>query len=166
MKKIIFFVAIMLFIGCGMDNNANIEPVGTQKTKVIIKKVPCIIDNTAKSNTQNKQNNPCVIVLKATGEGITPNQGVSNMAQAKVMARRAAIIDGYKVLAEKMYGIKINGKDSVKDMMVQNSEVRTYVEGLIRGAKIDKESFKDGIYTVIMSVKLDTEKWNKFINNN
>ncbi|ACM93675.1 protein of unknown function [Nautilia profundicola AmH] len=106
-----------------------------------------------------------IVTLQVEGLGVAPTNAQS-IPQAKVMARRAAIADAYRALAEKMYGIRVKGRETVRDLMLKNSEVRTDVYGLIRGACIQEESFKDGIYTVIMSVKLDVRKWNKYINNN
>jgi hypothetical protein len=121
----------------------------------------CFNDPVTKKVTCTKQ---VVFTIESTGQGVVPSNVVS-VAQAKAMARRAAIIDAYKSLAEKIYGIKINGKDSVRNLMLQNSTVRSYVSGVIRGASIDEESYKDGIYTVTMSVKIDSNDWNKIISN-
>ena len=107
----------------------------------------------------------CIIKVEAKGVGVVPCNGTCNTAQAEAMARRAAILDAYKALTEKLYGIKINGRDSVKNMILQNSNIRAYVEGLIRGASVEEENFKNGMYSVRLSVKIDTRKWNKFLKN-
>ena len=114
----------------------------------------CLVTNLTQKN--------CILRLEATGIGIAPISALS-VPQARAMARRAAVLDAYKALVEKMYGIKINGRDSVKNMILQNSTLRGYVEGLIRGAKIEEEDFKDGTYSVIMSVKLNVQEWNRFL---
>jgi hypothetical protein len=103
------------------------------------------------------------ITLEARGVGVVPCEGTCSKAQAIAMARRAAILDAYKALAEKIYGIRINGRDSVKNMALVNSSIRAYVDGVIRGATITEESFKEGIYSVVMSVKLDKRKFNSII---
>jgi len=106
-----------------------------------------------------------IVTLQVEGLGVAPADALS-VPQAKIMARRAAIADAYRALAEKMYGIRVKGRETVKDLMLKNSEVRTDVYGLIRGACIQEESFKDGIYKVVMSLKLDVRKWNKYISDN
>jgi len=115
----------------------------------------------------NVPNNPIlkvspVIVLRAIGEGVAPINAISP-AQARALARRAAIDDAYRALGEKMYGVRLTARDTVKDMVMKHSEVRAEVYALIRGAQIDEESFKDGLYRVSMEVKLDTRIWRRYL---
>jgi hypothetical protein len=174
-KKIPLIIGgVLLFTGCckklelvPCDENCKtpqFKPVVIQKpvTKPIIKKIQlgnqiCIIENGVKKN--------CIIRIDAKGVGVVPCNGTCNTSQAEAMARRAAILDAYKALAEKMYGIKINGRDAVKNMILQNSNIRAYVEGLIKGANVEEENFKNGMYTVSMSVSIDVQKWNQFLQN-
>ena len=168
-KKIPLIIGgALLFSGCckklewvPCDENCNTAPKPVVQ-KPIIKKMQlgnqtCIIENGVKKN--------CIIKIEAKGVGVVPCEGACNTAQAEAMARRAAILDAYKTLAEKMYGIKVNGRDTVKNMVLQNSNIRAYVEGLIRGASIEEETFKNGMYTVNMSVNIDVKKWNQFLKN-
>ena len=115
----------------------------------------CIIDNRHKKS--------CILIIEAKGVGIVPCDGACSTAQAKVMARRAAILDGYRALIEKIYGIQINGRDTVKNMALQSSVIRSHIEGLIRGANIEEESFKDGVYSVVMSIRLNVAEWNRYL---
>ena len=168
---------VLLFTGCCCKSTPNCvnntcgnslamnQPVAKQvQTQTpIIKKVDynnqsCIIDNKAKRS--------CILTIEAKGVGIVPCDGACSTAQAKVMARRAAILDGYRALIEKIYGIKINGRDTVKNMALQSSTIRAHIEGLVRGATIEDESFKDGVYSVVMSVKLNVKDWNKYLEEN
>ena len=153
MKKSLFFLIPLALFGLDSQpitsvpyNNEQVAPNSNSN---------CAITNIAKKN--------CFLRLETTGVGVVPCSGACSTAQARVMARRAAIVDAYKSLTEKVYGVKINGRDTVKNMILQNSSVRSYVEGLIRGAQIEEESFKDGVYNVVMSIRIDIKEWNDFI---
>ncbi|WP_051429981.1 LPP20 family lipoprotein [Lebetimonas sp. JH292] len=158
-KKIILAVSL-LFIGCAgtQVTNKSTEPVSK---KVAVSKE--YNENIILNKPESKKSD--ILTLYVTGEGVAPVDAL-NAAQAKILARRAAIADAYRQLAEKMYGVKVNAKETVKDLMLKNSDVNTYVEGVIRGADIQAEKFEDGIYYVTMNLKLDVRMWNKFINNN
>jgi hypothetical protein len=105
---------------------------------------------------------PRLIKVTGIGEGVPPVNTVSP-AQAKALARRAAIADAYRSLAEKMYGIRLSAKDRIRDLIAQRTEVRTQVYGIIRGAKIDEEVWKDGLYRVTLIVNLDACRWSNYL---
>jgi len=121
-------------------------------------------------NKQNISQTPglitkSIIRIEANGIGVAPASSISP-AQSTAMARRAGIIDGYKALTEKLYGIKINGRETVKDMILKDSTLRTRIAGIIRGATIEDETYKNGMYRVVMSLKLNLEKWNRYLRHN
>ncbi|MDR2152323.1 MAG: hypothetical protein LBO72_05850 [Helicobacteraceae bacterium] len=99
-----------------------------------------------------------IITVRAIGMGVAPESTISP-AQALVLAKRAAILDGYRQIGEKMYGIKINAKDTLKDAVAQSSTVRTQMYAIIRNAEILETVFKDGLCQVEMEVKLDGRRW-------
>lgn len=103
-----------------------------------------------------------VIELNAVGMGVAPETS-SSPSQALALAKRAAIVDAYRQIGEKMYGIKVNGQDTVKDMMLQNSVVKTKVQALIRNAEITETVYKDGLCQVSMELKLDGKVWHKVL---
>jgi len=162
---------VLLFTGCckrlavvdcsNGQCNSSVTKKNIPLKKPVIKKMQfgnqvCYIENGYKKS--------CMLKLEGKGVGVAPCNGTCSVAQAKVMARRAAIVDAYRALAEEMYGIKVNGRDTVKNMVLQNSTLRSYVEGLIRGAQIVEESYKNGIYSVTMNVTINPAKWNQYLN--
>ena len=92
------------------------------------------------------------------GEGIAPQNTVSP-AQAIVLAKRAAITDGYRQLGEKLYGVKINSSETVKDAMLRDSRVTAQVNALIKDATVTDATFKDGMYSVRMEVTMSARRW-------
>lgn len=92
------------------------------------------------------------------GEGIAPQNTVSP-AQAIALAKRAAITDGYRQLGEKLYGVKINSTETVRDAMLRDSRVTAQVNALIKDAAITDATFKDGLYSVRMEVSMSARRW-------
>ncbi len=99
-----------------------------------------------------------IITIRAIGMGVAPEDTISP-AQALVLAKRAAIADGYRQLGEKMYGIRINATDTIRDAVVQNTTVRTQVHAVIRNAQVVETVFQDGLCQVEMEIKLDGRRW-------
>lgn len=122
-------------------------------------KEPNIIPNSPLLAAEN------VIELSAVGMGVAPESTISP-SQALALAKRAAIIDAYRQIGEKMYGIKINGQDTVKDMVMTNSVVKARVEALIKNADIVETIYKDGLCQVTMELKLDSKTWNRILSTN
>lgn len=88
------------------------------------------------------------------GMGVAPARAV-NAAQAKMLARRAAVVDGYRQLAEAVKGVNVDAETTVENMMVSNDVVKTHVSAMIQGARVIDEKVVDGMgYEVTMQVSM------------
>lgn len=93
-------------------------------------------------------------IVAATGTGVQP-QNIAGDAIGTVLARRAAIVDAYRGLAEQIYGVQVDSNTTVEQLMVVEDKTKIAVSGLIRNAKILKEEqLPNGIYLVTLSVNL------------
>ena len=93
------------------------------------------------------------VIINVVGQGVAPTNTTSP-AQAYALAKRAAIADAYRLIAEKVKGVEIEGQDLIKNMMVQRSTVRTAVYAMVRQANIVETNFRDGLCEVEMEIKL------------
>ncbi|RAX59345.1 hypothetical protein CCZ01_00060 [Helicobacter monodelphidis] len=103
-----------------------------------------------------------MIELTAVGLGVPP-ENTSTPAQAMALAKRAAIVDAYRQIGEKMYGIRVNAQDTVRDVMVKNSTVKTKVLAVIRNAEIIETVYDGGLCQVSMELKLDGKRWYRIL---
>lgn len=93
-------------------------------------------------------------VITVTGMGAAqPN--AMNPAQARMMARRAAVADGYRQLAEVVKGVNVDSETTVENMMVTSDVIKTKVSGLIQGARVVAEQVvPGGGYEVTMQMPM------------
>ena len=69
--------------------------------------------------------------VSVVGEGTDPQM---NTAQGKLRARRAAELDGYRKLAEQIYGLQVDSSTLVRDFVTEYDEIRMQLDAVIRGA--------------------------------
>ena len=89
--------------------------------------------------------------ISVTGQGVAP-MNTSSPAQAYALAKRAAIADAYRAIAEKVKGVRIDGQDLIKNMMVKRSTIRTNVNAMVRNANVVETTFKEGLCEVEMEI--------------
>ena len=96
------------------------------------------------------------MVVSVIGQGVAPIN-TDSPAQAYALAKRAAVADGYRLIAEKVKGVRVDGQDLIKNMMVQRSTVRTAVAAMVKNANIVETTFKDGLCEVEMEIVVSYE---------
>lgn len=94
-------------------------------------------------------------VITVTGIGVPPTG--TRAAQAKILARRAAIVDAYRYLAEYVQGVNVDAETTVEMAMTQSDVVKTRVSAVVKGARIVPGSEKftsDGAYEVTLELPM------------
>ena len=142
MKKTLLFVAVALaFTACSQKSNISLTPAQPKAEVYGFETVP-------------------TATFTAFGDGVPPLDTYSP-AQARALAKRAAIADAQRQIATKLFGVKINAKDTVKDAMLKSSVIEARVHGLVKNAAIVDEQYKDGLYRVDMEVQMDKATWER-----
>ena len=93
------------------------------------------------------------LLISVVGQGVAPMNTYSP-AQAFALAKRAAVADAYRLVAEKVKGVRVDGQDLIKNMMVKRSTVRTSVQAMVKNANIVETTFKEGLCEVEMEIVL------------
>jgi hypothetical protein len=93
-------------------------------------------------------------VLKARGFGHAPAETLSP-AHGVILARRVAILDGYRALLEVSLGVLVRSKTVVERSGVRWDTIEAQAEGLVRGAElVAEQAYPDGRYEVILQMPL------------
>jgi len=93
-------------------------------------------------------------IIEAVGIGIPPANTVS-AGQSRALAKRAAIVDAYRNLAESIQGVQVDAETTMSNLAISSDVVKTKVSGLIKGARVVREqALPDGSYQVVMNIKL------------
>ncbi len=96
-------------------------------------------------------------VLSAIGYAPIAQQMGQTDNDRSLMAMKASKLDAYRELAEQVYGQRLDGEQSVANMIMQNSQLKASVEGVIRGARVVK-SYPVGEDTYATELELDMRK--------
>ena len=86
------------------------------------------------------------IMVTVRGKGIEPEEGTP--MQKKFMAERAAVLDGYRNLAERLAGIVIDAQTSAGKNTLSQDEVMIQTRAFMRGAQVGPVVYKNGFAVV------------------
>ena len=92
-------------------------------------------------------------MIQADGYGAMP-AGMP-VGRARLLARRAAIVDAQRNLVETIKGTAVDAETTMENYMVTSDLVKTKVNGIVTGARVVSESAQpDGTYHVVMTVPM------------
>lgn len=79
-------------------------------------------------------------LIEAVGMGTVDSAKTKSRVQAKLMARRAAIVDAQRNLLEMIEGVRVTSGTTVRDAQLESDLIANRVKGLLTGAFVIKES--------------------------
>jgi hypothetical protein len=145
----LFSVSVLL--GVELAKEVDIEEI--TPIEVIPAKTTHVVVTPTKKVEKVVEKNSTVRV-NVIGQGVAPSFARSP-AQSYALAKRAAIADAYRILAERIKGVKVEGKDTIKNMSIKSSVVNTKVEAMLKNAKVVETKFKDGLCEVEMEISIN-----------
>jgi hypothetical protein len=96
-------------------------------------------------------------MVLAKGSGAPP-KGVTNVAQARLMAERAAKADALRNLLETVKGVRVDSETTVESFTTKSDRVLTRVSGIVIGARVVETRYlSDGAVEVTVAVNLTGE---------
>lgn len=154
MKYSLLLVAILTASASFAEDTMQIQNIQDMETPSNITQEP-MMDYPSMDNTESKQvlTQEVDIRISVIGQGVSP-MNTASPAQAYAMAKRAAIADGYRLIAEKVKGVHVEGQDTIQNMMVKRSTIRTAVNAMIKNANVLETTFKEGLCEIEMEIVL------------
>lgn len=95
-------------------------------------------------------------VVRAIGIGAgKPQYQKTNPGVYRAQAKRAAIMDAQRNLAETVNGVRVTGESTMEDMILQSDVVRTRVDSIIKNmTEVSSKYDADGTYEVVLEMPL------------
>lgn len=94
--------------------------------------------------------------IRAVGYAPISVQQGNDDTTRMLMAIKASKLEAYRELAEQVYGQRVDGDQSLQSLIVTNTQLKSSVEGVIRGARVVK-SYAVGENTYATELELNLE---------
>jgi len=133
------------FLGFGDDDNVEDIQISSTNNDSLLKPIKTHVDPVAP------------LILRVVGYGaVNPKARGQSKVQKRLMAIRASRLDAYRSMAERVYGSKITGSSTVKDLVVQNDSFRSYVDTFVHGARVvSADVLEDGSVETVLEMVID-----------
>ena len=101
--------------------------------------------------------------IRATGSG-APDLKAANVAVARLGAERAAKLDALRNILETTKGVRVSTGKSVGNVLADDKELRTKIEGWVKGFKvIDTRYYSDGGVDLVVEMPIDGVFFDAFL---
>ncbi len=129
LNSVILALSLAAMVGCVQQTT---EPGMTYQYIRTLRPAP---PNRTYGQYPGVPNEAGIIAVRVVGKGVAP-AGVENKAQAQLLAERAAVLDGYRQLAEKIRGIYISAYAGSDKSSINADVIRAETETWLRGAEV------------------------------
>ncbi len=93
-------------------------------------------------------------MLTVSGFGTVDAAAFATKSQGRMMAMRAAQVDGQRQLAENIKGVELTGGTTVEEYEVTSDLVATRVRGLIKGAFVLEKTVNEEDDTLVAEIQM------------
>lgn len=96
-----------------------------------------------------------IVTFDVVGKGVEPEAALTK-GQARLMAERAAVADGYRQFVEKLRGVYVEAYMKAGFGAVEQDILKTHTQSILRGVKIKEITHGDyGIASAAMSLRVN-----------
>ena len=149
-------LSLTLFsLGCTVPEMNLLAPGATQFPRPTMQSKQIGLNNSQQVLSGALQQSPLYQApfLRAVGMSSVAIQPSKNLNQRRLLAIRAAKIDAYRVLAEQIHGVHLDGQTTVAEAILTSDILSSAVRGTILGAEtILIEATGGDTYTVEMTI--------------
>ncbi len=137
----VLFMVVFVLTGCG----TGLTPVTTS-------------DTGGTGSVVGQVNEQKVVTFDVTGKGLEPETALTK-GEAVIMAERAAIVDGYRQLVEKIHGVYVDAYMKAGYGTVNHELIKTNTQSWLRGVEIvEIRQANHGITEVQMQLRVNFTK--------
>jgi len=98
--------------------------------------------------------NERIVVFKVTGKGVASEDAI-NKGEAILLAERAAVLDGYRQLSEKLRGALVDSYSRRTGTRIDMDKITAQTHSYLKGVKVtDITAGEYGIYSAHMEVRV------------
>ena len=116
-------------------DDGRVEVIRAVKTRTLVESITQKLGSTKQSVSQEV----ITAEIDALGNAAIPGSA----GHARVMAKRAAELDVYRRLAERVAGVKVTSDSTVRDFAVESDEIKATFSNVVKSAEITDISYLD-----------------------
>ena len=140
-------------------DDGRVELVRAARIQDVIDRLNTVIKHTKLSSGQIKvtTNSKHSVETREKNIDVQGNAALpGSKGQEKVLAKRAAEIDAYRKLAERLMGVEITSDTTVRDLATESDEIQAALAALVKGATPTAIKYRpDGTCEVTLEIKYE-----------